>query len=291
MTILSSEVNQISLSKELTLLDNTNTVFSSLLLNKGVEKGSSTIVQWQLENLDSSDGLALEGADATEFQKSARSYEKNVMQILSKAINLSGTSTAVSAEAIADIKAHEINNRMLEIKRDLEKYLVTGTYRETETSTLGRQMKGLVNFATAGNTISQAGAITLANLQEMAKKMRKNGVSSQDMVLLCSYDVMDSVQTLFADKVQYQGVTNEFGSPVMKINLTYGSAVVYTVDAMPEKTALLVNMDHLKISELRPLQYENLGKTGDSEKGILTVENTLKVLNTNAITKFVDTSA
>lgn len=282
--IKSTDINQINLAKEMVLLDNTNTIFSSLLLNKGVEPAHSTIVQWQLENLDTTDGLALEGSDVSKFQATKRRTEKNVMQIIAKAVNLSRTSQQVFGEGIADLKAREIQNRMLEVKRDLERYLISGVYNETETSAKPRQMKGLKNFVETANKVEST-KITIDDLNAMAKLMRKNGTASQEMVLLCGYDVIDEVQKMFAQNVRYVE-TNDFGHKVSRLQLTHGSAIVYTVDGLEPDECLLVNLDYLKIAELSPLTVEELGKTGDNDKYLLTVENTLKVLNTNAITHY-----
>lgn len=273
----------IDLTKEMTLLDNENLLFSSLLLRKGVQKVGSVIVDWKYENLDNSRGTALEGADITTFQTSNRSTgDKNICQIIEKAVSVSGTSTAVSLESIDDLFVHEISNRTLEAKRDLEHFLINGIYTE-ESGLTPRQMRGLVSFADANKV---TGELSITTLNEMAKGMRQAGTSSQNLLLLCDYNTTDIINTLFIDKERYTNVQNEFGSVVNRINLTYGSAIVYTVDAMPVDTCMLVNMDYLKLAQLRPLHYEELSKTGDSRKGFIVMENTLKVVNPYAIKMF-----
>lgn len=273
----------VDLTKEMTLLDNENLPFSSLLLRKGVQKVGSVIVDWKYENLDNSRGTALEGADITTFQTSNRSTgDKNICQIIEKAVSVSGTSTAVSLENIDDLFAHEISNRTLEAKRDLEHFLINGIYTE-ESGSIPRQMKGLISFADANKV---TGELSIATLNEMAKGMRQAGTSSQNLLLLCDYNTTDIINTLFIDKERYTNVQNEFGSVVNRINLTYGSAIVYTVDAMPQDTCMLVNMNYLKLAQLRPLHYEELAKTGDSRKGFIVMENTLKVVNPYAVKMF-----
>lgn len=274
----------INLSKELVLVDTVNLPFTSALLRKGTQRVGSVIVDWKYENLDNNKTTAIEGADVSSFQNSNRSTgDKNICQIISKAVNISGTASAVNLEGINDIFTHELQNRMLEAKRDLEYYLINGKYTE-ESGHTPRQMKGVVSFAEA-NKIEKS-TLDIKVLNEMAKKMKKNGTSSQDMLLLCDYNTMDIVSELFADKTTYLGITNEFGSPAMKINLTYGSAIVTLVDSMPQDTCILVNMNYLKLAELRPMQYADLSKTGDSRKGFIVMENTLKLLNPNAVQMF-----
>lgn len=281
----------IDLSKELILLDNQNLIFSSLLMKKGTQKVGSVIINWKYENLDPDRSLAFEGADVTTFQTSDRSTgDKNVCQIINKAVSVSDTAQAVNLENISDLFAHELKNRMLEAKRDLEYYLINGVYKEDESGGTPRQMKGLINFITEDNTTTKASNPTFKELDEMSKKMRQAGTASQNLVLLCDYNMYDVVTGLYEDKVSYIGVTNEFGSPAKKINLKYGACFVYLVDSMPENHMVLANMDYLKFASLRPLVYQDLAKTGSSRKGFIEMENTLKFLHPSAATMYVKTA-
>ena len=280
----------LDLTKELILLDVVNLPFSSLLMKNGTQKIGSVITNWEYENLDTTANLSLEGADVTAFQASDRSTgDKNVCQIITKAVSVSETADAVSLENIADLFAHELNNRMLEAKRDLEYYLINGVYKEDESGTPAtpRQMKGLYNFITVANTISRNTNPTLADLNAMCKLMKQAGTASQNLVLLCSYKMMDVVSDLFIDKTSYIGVTDVFGSPAKKINLTYGSAFVYLCDSLPANTMILTNMNYLKFASLRALKYQDLAKTGSSRRGFIEMENTLKFLNPTAAVLFV----
>lgn len=284
--ILSKDLKQLDLAKELVLLDNVNMPFTSLLL-KNSQIVTSTTVNWDYKNLDSTKGLAIEGSDVSKFEKTNRATgNSNIVQLLRKAVNVSDTAQAVSAEHITDLFAQELNDRMLEIKRDLEYYLINGVKDDGLTGN-ARQMNGLLKFVEADNKLTKA-KIDMITLQAMAKKMKIAGTASQNMVLLCDYNTFDVVADLFVDKTMYAGVTNEFGSPVQKLNLTYGAIVPYVIDNMPADTALMVNMDFLKLGILqgRGLAYSELAKTGSSTKGMIEMENTLKVLHPSAITQY-----
>lgn len=278
-------IKQLDLTKELILTDAVNLPFTSLLLKNGRQKATSTTVNWDYEQLDSSKGLAIEGSDVTEFQESNRQTgDSNVCQILRKSVNVSDTAQAISQEHITDLFAHELNNRIIEIKRDLEYYLINGV-KEINTSN-ARQMNGLLQYVATENKTEGTTALDLKKLQAMAKKMRMAGTASQNLVLLCDYNTYDIVADLFQDKTYYQGVENEFGSPIQKLNLTYATVVPYVIDTMPQDTCLMANMDFLKIAELRPLFYSELAKTGSSTKGFIEMENTLKVLHPSALTMY-----
>jgi len=99
----------IDLSKELILLDNINLPFSSLLMRRA-QKVGSVLVNWKYENLDNTRGTALEGADITNFLNSTRNTgDKNICQIIEKAVSVSNTSQAVELENINDLFSHELN--------------------------------------------------------------------------------------------------------------------------------------------------------------------------------------
>jgi hypothetical protein len=258
-------------------------------MKKGTQKIGSVITSWKYENLDTTRDLSLEGVDISVFQASDRSTgDKNVCQIITKAVSVSDTAQAVSLDDISDLFAHELTNRVREAKRDLEYYLINGVYKEDESGTppTPRQMKGLIQFISEDNTIV-GGYPSLNDLNELAKKMKQAGTASQNLVLLCDYNMFDYVASFYDDKVSYIGVTNEFGSIAKKINLKYGACFVYLVDSMPQNHMILANMDYLKFASLRPLKYQDLAKTGSSRKGFIEMENTLKFLNPTAATMFV----
>lgn len=282
----SNNIKQLDLSKELVLTDASNLPFTSLLLKNGRQKATSVTVNWDYEQLDSSKGLVKEGIDVTTFQESNRQTgNSNICQILQKAVNVSDTAQAVTQEHIADLFAHELSNRIVEIKRDLEYYLVNGV-KDDGTTGNARQMNGLLQFVKPENKTEVTTALDLKQLQTMAKTMRMAGTASQNLVLLCDYNTFDIVSDLFADKTTYIGVTNEFGSPVHKLNLTYATVIPYVIDTMPQDTCLMANMDFLKLAELRLLTYAELAKTGSSTKGFIEMENTLKVLHPDAIIQY-----
>lgn len=282
----SKNIKELDLTKELILTDAINLPFTSLLLKNGRQKATSKVVSWDYEQLDNTKGLAKEGSDVTTFQESNRQTgDSNICTILQKAVNVSDTAQAISQEHIADLFAHELTNRIVEIKRDLEYYLINGV-KDDGTTGNPRQMNGLLQYVKAENKTEVTTALDLKKLQNMAKTMRMAGTASNDLVLLCDYNTFDIVADLFYDKTTYIGVENEFGSPVQKLNLTYATVVPYVVDTMPQDTCIMANMDFLKLAELRPLFYSELAKTGSSTKGFIEMENTLKVLHPSALTMY-----
>ena len=90
----------IDLTKELILLDNVNLPFSSLLMKKGTQKISSVITNWKYENLDNTRGLSLKVQMFPLFTSDRSTGDKNVCQIITKAVSVSDTAQAVSLDNI-----------------------------------------------------------------------------------------------------------------------------------------------------------------------------------------------
>ena len=190
--ILSNDKNikQLDLTKDLVLLDNTELPFTSLLLKNGRQKATSTTVNWDYENLDSSRGLVIEGADVEKFQNSNRQTgDSNICQILQKAVATSLTTQAISQENINDEFAHQLMLRMREIKRDLEYFAINGV-RNDGNDGQPRQMDGLLSFVKDENKIEKTTKLSLKDLQEMSKRMKQGGTAGQDLVLLCDYSTL-----------------------------------------------------------------------------------------------------
>ena len=289
--IKSTDVKQIDLTKELINIGNEELPFSSLLLKKGVKKISSTVFSWNYEDFNGDDGIVAEGSDVDSFQKSVDAGAgENSTMILRKSVSITETAMAVSKEDVKDLFVHELNNRTIELKKNLENYLVNGKINKTD-GVKPRQMAGLLSFVSAGNKISTATEITNKELKEATKKMSQKGTASSNLVLLCSYEALDSINDLFDGKVGYTGIQNEFGNVVHKINNAYGSMTPYLCPSLPAKTAVLVNMDHLQIAELRSLAYQELAKTGSSRKGFIELEASLKVASPDAIVQITSTIA
>lgn len=276
-TNLNGEI--IDLKRELILTDPTNYAFSSLLMKQGAKPISSIIHTWKNESLSTgatpTSSLTLEGADVENFQASSRTDVYNICQIINKAVSVSETAQTVALEGISDLFSHELALRMIEAKRELEYFLINGVYT-TESGITPRQMKGLLEWITGAYATETVGATpTYTEFSNMAKLMRQAGTASNDMLLLCDYNMTDYINAYFSAINQYINVQNEFGSWVKKINFPYGSCFMYTVDAMPINTAVMVNIRYLKLAELRSLKYYDLARTGSSRKGFIEMENTL----------------
>ena len=100
----------------------------------------------------------LEGAEAPESVHSTRVMKSNICQIMSKATSVSGTLNALNPHGIGNEFANEIADRLLELKRDMEYFFISGA-KAVESDSTPRQMDGLMNLV--GHSIDlESGALT-----------------------------------------------------------------------------------------------------------------------------------
>ena len=166
---LANEV--VDLSNEIALVSPTDTPLTTLLMGRGqVDVANDITVSWREKELNTNRGtLKLEGADAGDVITSNRTTLDNVCQIIEKVTQVSGTAISLNPKGIGDVFDAEVNDRLIETKRDLEWYFLNGT-KTVESDSTPRQMAGLMNLVNSKNVITTAGAlITKGQPQQQAR--------------------------------------------------------------------------------------------------------------------------
>lgn len=268
----------ISLSHELAVLGVQQTPFTSLLLSKGVERALSTVHTWKEKTLDdTADISAVEGADTLTFQASAKREISNTLEIFKKAVSISGTAEAMQSTKFSE----EVADRLLELKINLEKKLINGLKADGSVTPFIRQLSGIVEFADATN------AVTGANVGDIIKtgmrNLWNNDLQEGTYYAFVNADVKEDIDAIYADKYSYQHVTTNFGLLVDSLNTNYGTVNVVLSKHIPDGKIVLFNDATLNLVALREAQFEALAKTGDSTKGQIVGEYSLKIGTPKAV--------
>ena len=280
-TKLTTQEN-IFLTEEITVVAPLATPLTTLLLGKGkVKDGSAKIHTWREKSLDFSDATAKEGADATDFVNSGRAELNNIMEIFSRATAVSGTAQATGATK--DLFSQEIEDRLSEVKVAIEKKLIKGTKNDGSDGE-ARTMGGLETFV--GETLTSVAtisALTEKDVRGLARALFEQGNENAEMYVLVSPDVKEQIDELYKENYNYNHVTNDFGIVVSTINTNYG-VMNFIVDRYASNDKIIAfDLNVLAISYLRQPQFEQLGKTGDSLKGLVVAEATLEVGSKKAV--------
>lgn len=276
-----TQAEQISLSQEIALIGVQATPFTSLLMAKGnLEKALSTVYTWREKNLDHADDLsALEGSDDITFYETARAELSNVLEIFKKGASISGTAEAMKSTQFAA----EINDRLLELKINMEKKFINGLKADGSVAPYKRQLSGLIEFADASNAVAVTGVITEENVKEAMRNLWNQDLAEGTVYALINADLKEQIDAIYADKYGYQHVTTDFGLVAESINTNYGRVHFVLSKHVPADKVVFFNDSYVDIANLRDAHFEPLAKTGDSVKGQVIAESTLKVGTRKAV--------
>lgn len=171
----------LDLSEQIALTSPTDTPLSTLILGRGaVVPAKDITVTWRERKLNEDKGtLKLEGAEAGEVITSTRGSLSNVCQIIEKVTQVSGTAQALNPLGIGNSFTAEVNDRLVETKRDMEWYFLNGT-KTLEQDTTPRQMNGLLNLVNTENVIEATDTgLTEDLLLDALQKMWDHGAQGE----------------------------------------------------------------------------------------------------------------
>jgi hypothetical protein len=263
-----------------------------------VVKAQDITVTWREKELNSDRGtLRVEGSEAGTAIQSSRSSVSNTCQILEKVTSVSGTVRALAVKGIGDEFLAEIQDRLVELKRDIEWYTLQGT-KTAESGTTPRQMGGVLNMVAAGNVVDLSadegvtpGTLTENSVLDMLQAMWEAGALGTYYCFMNATEKR-TFNALFKDssaaRLLLDASVNKFGIMCQTYDSDFGRIEIILNRWMPADTIFAVDLDYVEIAELRPAFYEDLAKTGDYFKGHVVVENTIKLLNSKAAGKIIN---
>lgn len=276
-----TNAEQISLAKEIAVIGVQATPLTSMLMAKGnIEKALSTVYTWREKTLDHDEDLsAEEGSDEIKFYESARAELNNILEIFKKGASISGTAVAMKSTQFAE----EINDRLLELKINMEKKFINGTKNDGSTTPFKRQLSGLIEFADDSNAVEVTGTITEDTVKEVMRNLWKQDLAEGTVYAFVNADVKEQIDGIYADKYGYSHVTTNFGLKVDSINTNYGTVHFVLSKHVPADKMVVFNDNYVDLAYLRQPTFEPLSKTGDNIKGQVVAEATVKVASPKGV--------
>lgn len=281
-----TSLENVNLTKEISLVAPMDTPLTTIILGKGFDTTGSKIVTWREKTLDTTEDISqVEGSETTVFQTSARAEKNNICEIFKKAVSISGTANASSITGVSDLFAEEINDRLIEMKVNIEKALISGVRNDGSLTPFVRKMDGLLAFALPGQSVTNA-TVTEPKIKETVKCLWDAGMSSGTYVGMVNASIKEEIDALYDGKYSYVAQENLFGLVVSSIQTNYGTIKLVLNRHMPIDKLVIFDPSYLKMAYLRQPQFELLAKTGDSVSGHIVGEMTLKMLNQKALAVF-----
>jgi len=283
----------------------TDTPFMSSV---GKTKATAVYHEWQTDALAAAvaNNAAVEGADATSLTVTPTARVGNRTQISTKTVQIAGTQESVDKAGRKSEKAYQLAKASSELKRDMEKTLLSNNVAAAGDSSTARTLGGLQAWlgtnavlgasgtAGSGGTTARVSGTDAAFTEAMLKSAVKQAfVQGGNPSVLMVTPTQKQVVSGFAGIAEQR-----YQAPSNKPTTIVGAADVYlsdfgTLSVVPNRfmsadaddngeVAFVLDPEYASIAYLRPFATNELAKTGDSEKTQLLVEYTLEVKNEKA---------
>jgi hypothetical protein len=281
----------------------TDTPFMSSV---GKTKATAVYHEWQTDSLaDATTANAVvEGADASSATLAPTTRVGNRTQISQKTIQIAGTLESIDKAGRKSEKAYQLSKASSELKRDMEKILLSNQAAVTGDASTARKLGSLqawleTNYVGAGTAGADGTTARVSGTDAaFTETMLKNAVKA-------AYEQGGNPSVLMVTPTQKQVVSGFAGiaeqryqAPSNAPTTIVGAADVYlsdfgTLSVVPNRfmsadaddngeVAFVLDPEYASIAYLRPFATNELAKTGDSEKTQLLVEYTLEVKNEKA---------
>lgn len=222
-------------------------------------------------------GTALpEGSDPENARADDTSKNTNVTQIFGPtALQMSGTARVVPRYGIPDQWAHQLHLRMYENMQAREQAILYGRMYNSTTTKI-RTMGGLVEFITT-NVDSTSTQFTALKIQSTLQTCYNAG-GVPDRVIVNPNSLTDlndigntSILRTTIDDPKRGRVRTTY------VETEYGDIPIVRNRWVHPQDAFFIKRDLVTRRIMRPLVFEALGKTGDSDKAQIVCEESLQV--------------
>lgn len=264
-------------------------------------KATGTKHEWQIHALTaaSDTNKVLEGDDATTDASTLTTRAYNYRQISDKVARVTGTQEVVTKAGRRSEMAFQMEARMKELKRDVEKRLLSNLASAVGNSTTAPECAGaqtwiITNASKASNATFATGDGTDIHTDGTPRAFQESFVET----VLASAWTEGGNPTLGILNAFQKRKFAAFSGSSTKTSDGDKKKVVNSVDIYvdplgnevrlvpcrqcPTDAVYFFDVEHVKFATLRDFFTTNLAKTGDSERKQILVEYTLEMCNQKA---------
>ncbi|MEY4756843.1 MAG: hypothetical protein RJA34_1741 [Pseudomonadota bacterium] len=283
----------------------------------GRTKASNTFHEWQRDSLASAnkDNALIDGDDFSADSLTATERVGNYCQIFAKKPAVSRRANVVKKAGRAAEMAYQKAKAMLEIKRDIEAAVLSNNPAVAGNSSTASKLGGLgvhlytnISSGVGGSTASHtSGAPTTAPTNGTNRTFTETILKTVIQSVYTSSGTCPPMAVMSAShKSTFSGFSgiavNRFQVGKKEQARIIGGADVYMSDfgeleIVPHyilsgaEDVFLINPEYGELAFLDGFRTEEMGKTGDSEKMLITADVTLAVRAEKAMGKIADLTA
>jgi hypothetical protein len=259
----------------------------------GKAKATATFVEWQTDALAAAAANSqLEGDDYSAAAITPTVRIGNRCQISAKPFTITRTEDIINKAGRGTEMAYQLVKKTKELKRDMEFVLTQNQASVTGNTTTARKLGSLETMLTTNDVINgdTGGGFTSGNwvligdgtqrafTESLLKTAWQNCFTSggdPDVLMVGPFN--KSVVSGFTGNATRMDKSEDM-KLVAAIDVyvgDFGEVKVKPNRFQRERTAFLLQMDMFQVAYLDPITPTDLGKTGDANKKLLTVEYTL----------------
>lgn len=283
----------------------------------GKKTATNTLHEWQTDSLASAnkDNALIDGDDYAAEAQTATLRLGNYCQIFSKRPNVSRRANIIKKAGRDKEMAYKKSQAMVEMKRDIEAMVLSSNAAVAGNSTTAMKSGGLgvqivtnTSHGTGGSTAAwTSGAPTTAPTAGTARAFTETLLKT---VLQTTYNNSGEVPPMAVMSASHKGTFSGFaGIAVNRFQVgkkeqgrIIGGADIYMsdfgeIEIVPHyimnaaTQVFLLNPEYADMAFFDGFRSEEIGKTGDSEKVLVTADVTLAVRAEKSMGKIADLSA
>lgn len=285
------------LSELIDMISSTDRPMTSALKKS---KASGRFFEWQTDSLAAAANNAqIEGDDVTSFAAVTPTTRwGNYTQISTKSFIISDTEEIVNKAGRKSEINREKVKKTKEIMRDVEVALCQNTTFNAGATGTARQTRGLAGWITQGSVGDGAGAFPVPStntapvagtvraftesLLKSAQQTTYNAGGHPTMVLVRAADKQLASATFTGNSTRYEDADSGQLHAAIDVYIGDFGEVKIVPSRFLDAAAYLIDLDHVSLKTLRPLESKPLAKTGDAEKTLITYEYGLQMDNKDA---------
>lgn len=255
----------------------------------GIGRTEATAVthEWLTHSLAAAaaDNVVVEGNEASLTTPTTLTRVTNVCQINQKSVAISGTQDRVRKAGMARELAYRVVLHTKEIKRDIETAALQNTQAVTGDTTTARQMNGVEGFISTNTASAITTDPVASDINAMLESCWDEGGNPD--TLMCNGTLKRKIsaiagQTTSSYEWNMNASAKKFQTAVDVWDGDFGIQRIIPNRFDNTQTVKALEMGLWKLAQLRPLMIEELAKTGDTTKRMLTCETTLECRAENA---------